>query len=869
MYFKSGIIFLFLMSYCRTQSLTNETNIEEDDLDAQMNRTETQNTTRGSSYDGENRELEYYPDEARGGDGYISSFFESFWPFRAHQRPSLSEPSFSPSHLLEVSDSESKKEEFIRDFCKGEFDGDLEDFKKSLDYYKIPFNSDLYALQSQLCSDLLKKTTSPSTTTTTRKPYFNERSIITKRPPHREFLVQSGFSYNSNSDNNRDYYPNVKSSSINPREPLQQDNRPYFISSDRRSDSDRSLNNNRYRRINLNRKSPPKPAIMNDNDVKFYPATVQDFLEAPGRPFIKKLPGFELRQKLGTTLSFPHFPRRVAPEQQITPRFLTKTPATTTSTITTTRIFSKFIAYDANPDILRKRVVIKPRKHLNHQHGTRRNRVRIPVRKNFYNDAKKARPIITQKGVINVSTVMNYKPKNHHEIINSDIQLTPSIKQFGSSPNIRMNNYSNSMFHSSTPSSTSTTKTITYTTSTPMIFSSTSSPITRTTPTAPMEIDPTVFGHHEVLHEISAPTSFIIPDEFVGSFGAKQEVRSEPFLPEEALLLQNEIFDDYGTSTTENYSNEETTTVRKDFIDNKIDSTTYRVISAEDFQFLPSSILPSLEFRPESLDKDKDYYDDIENVIGDLSDVASTSPVEDIKPKSKGSAQKLAYILIGVCCGLSVLCLIVVVVSLAYKKERNFMGEEYRRNLFRRIMNGYLSHGRTRFSSGSSHSSIHEKTSTSRLTGATNSAENQTDEQPSHKLGSWFNGKLHNIQTLDRKKKEKVFPTNVYLDNLNDLTRLSDNELKKTQKSDVDEDDDNFSVEELFESRSKVVSNASSSSPSMSIKSAKKSIKEEESDKVDTPSKETHTPDEPEKSEKKDTSGKDEILLSENNDRLI
>ena len=34
--------------------------------------------------------------------------------------------------------------------------------------------------------------------------------------------------------------------------------------------------------------------------------------------------------------------------------------------------------------------------------------------------------------------------------------------------------------------------------------------------------------------------------------------------------------------------------------------------------------------------------------------------------------EKLAYILIGVCCGLSILCLIIVAVSIGYKTETHY-----------------------------------------------------------------------------------------------------------------------------------------------------------------------------------------------------
>jgi len=42
----------------------------------------------------------------------------------------------------------------------------------------------------------------------------------------------------------------------------------------------------------------------------------------------------------------------------------------------------------------------------------------------------------------------------------------------------------------------------------------------------------------------------------------------------------------------------------------------------------------------------------------------------------------------------------------------------------------------------------------------------QDDLSVAMKLGPWFNGKNHTIQTLDRQSNSRVFPTAVYLDKL-------------------------------------------------------------------------------------------------------
>ena len=121
--------------------------------------------------------------------------------------------------------------------------------------------------------------------------------------------------------------------------------------------------------------------------------------------------------------------------------------------------------------------------------------------------------------------------------------------------------------------------------------------------------------------------------------------------------------------------------------------------------------------------------------------------------------EKLAYILIGVCCGLSILCLIVVAVSIGYKSETHYRLEEPQRKRIRLLK---ASHGSDSDSSSAS-------------------SQEGTGDRSRAKLGNWFTGK-HTIQvnisyisvfidkstllqTMDR-KSNLVFPTSVYLDNL-------------------------------------------------------------------------------------------------------
>jgi len=109
--------------------------------------------------------------------------------------------------------------------------------------------------------------------------------------------------------------------------------------------------------------------------------------------------------------------------------------------------------------------------------------------------------------------------------------------------------------------------------------------------------------------------------------------------------------------------------------------------------------------------------------------------------------EKLAYILIGVCCGLSILCLIVVAVSIGYKSETHYRLEEPRRKHIRLL-----------------------KANNSDEDASSNTSDQ--DDKSRAKLGNWFTGK-HTIQTMER-KSNLVFPTSVYLENLASSATHSD-----------------------------------------------------------------------------------------------
>ena len=106
------------------------------------------------------------------------------------------------------------------------------------------------------------------------------------------------------------------------------------------------------------------------------------------------------------------------------------------------------------------------------------------------------------------------------------------------------------------------------------------------------------------------------------------------------------------------------------------------------------------------------------------------------------------------CCGLSILCLIVVAVSIGYKSETHYRLEEPRRKHIRLI-----------------------KANNSDEDSSSNTSEQ--DDKSRAKLGNWFTGK-HTIQTMER-KSNLVFPTSVYLDNL--ASSATHSELSRSNSS--------------------------------------------------------------------------------------
>ena len=127
------------------------------------------------------------------------------------------------------------------------------------------------------------------------------------------------------------------------------------------------------------------------------------------------------------------------------------------------------------------------------------------------------------------------------------------------------------------------------------------------------------------------------------------------------------------------------------------------------------------------------------------------------------------------CVGLSVLCLIVVAITIGYKSETHY-----------RLDNGAGGRKRIRLikaSSNESSSSSEDATSTDDQRSASNE-----DINTNMKLGSWFTSK-HPVQTLDRKKAKMVYPSAVYLDN---LETGNDTPVKATNRSEALTDEENF-----------------------------------------------------------------------------
>merc|ERR1712203_62235 len=161
--------------------------------------------------------------------------------------------------------------------------------------------------------------------------------------------------------------------------------------------------------------------------------------------------------------------------------------------------------------------------------------------------------------------------------------------------------------------------------------------------------------------------------------------------------------------------------------------------------------------------------DELINTIEDTNVMLGDQPVDP---------ENLAYILIGVCVGLSILCLIVVAVTIGYKSETHYRLENnsgQRRRI--RLIKASSSEGSTSSEAG---------------TDEDNEAGNGKGEidLSTMKLGSWFTSK-HPVQTLDRKKAKMVYPSAVYLDNL-ESSKNAETPVKVTNRSEVVTDEENF-----------------------------------------------------------------------------
>ena len=161
-------------------------------------------------------------------------------------------------------------------------------------------------------------------------------------------------------------------------------------------------------------------------------------------------------------------------------------------------------------------------------------------------------------------------------------------------------------------------------------------------------------------------------------------------------------------------------------------------------------------------------------------EISANPALIDLEKSSDDSMnpEKLAYILIGVCCGLSILCLIIVAVSIGYKSETHYRLDDGRRKRHIKLIKASSSEESSSNTSASSSTSQYSETD----------QESGSDvDMSGMKLGPWFNGK-HNM-TLDR-KSNMVFPTSVYLENLEEET--ADNKKPSALRGgdDLDEDGD-------------------------------------------------------------------------------
>merc|ERR1712223_1754933 len=161
--------------------------------------------------------------------------------------------------------------------------------------------------------------------------------------------------------------------------------------------------------------------------------------------------------------------------------------------------------------------------------------------------------------------------------------------------------------------------------------------------------------------------------------------------------------------------------------------------------------------------------DELINAIEDTNVMLGDQPVDP---------ENLAYILIGVCVGLSILYLIVVAVTIGYKSETHYRLENtggHRRRI--RLIKASSSEG-----------------STSSETGTDEDNEGNDGKGEvglsTMKLGSWFTSK-HPVQTLDRKKAKMVYPSAVYLDNL-ESSKNAETPVKVANRSEVVTDEENF-----------------------------------------------------------------------------
>ncbi|TRY70508.1 hypothetical protein TCAL_16440, partial [Tigriopus californicus] len=134
--------------------------------------------------------------------------------------------------------------------------------------------------------------------------------------------------------------------------------------------------------------------------------------------------------------------------------------------------------------------------------------------------------------------------------------------------------------------------------------------------------------------------------------------------------------------------------------------------------------------------------------------------------------EKLAYILIGVCCGLSILCLIVVAISIGYKSETHYRLDDGRRKRHIKLLRASPGNDEGESVTSSGHNNYAD---------SVDEATTSSEDLSGMKLGPWFNGK-HHIQTLDR-KSNMVFPTSVYLENLESGTEGGESEGKRDREA--------------------------------------------------------------------------------------